>query len=255
MILRSASLLAAAALAGLAAPALAQHHSAPPPLPEEDWQQEQQEDWQAEEPFGDEDPDWRGEEHPGGPGDHWGAPGLPALHHGSNAGPAPRMGYSPEQRSAWFEQCHQVYRGERQGEALGAVLGGVAGAAAGNRIADGSRLAGTLIGGGVGALVGGAIGEASDRNRYESQIDQCETYLVRYEQSYVGGYGQPYAYGAQVYGYSGPVMWVRVPIMREHRRDCGCTEVVEEVVEERPAQRARRSAPARTHEKRVRYTK
>jgi hypothetical protein len=274
MTTRIASLLAAAALAGAvgswATPALAQHHSdGPPPLPDPAWDQDEPSDWQADGDRAD-GPEWRDDQD--GDWDRAGPPpGLPPMIHGQYPGMVPHMGYSPEQRAEWLEQCHQAFydgRGERRGEAIGAVLGGAAGAIAGNRIADNHRLAGTLIGGGAGALagaaVGGAIGEAHDRDRF----DECETYLARYEQSFAGGPGMgrspgmAYSHHAEGYGfypgfaYPGPVMWVRVPIIREHRRDCGCQEVVEEVVEERASPPPRpRPAPAPRREKRVRYSK
>ncbi|HYC82629.1 MAG TPA: hypothetical protein VEB68_07715 [Croceibacterium sp.] len=262
MTIRSASLLAAALLAGNAVPALAQHDpGAPPPLPGPEWQHD---GWQDDEPYGDPDA------HPG----EWREAAPPAGHYPAAA---PRMGYSPEQRAAWLDDCRRVYyddRGERRGEIIGGVLGGVAGAVAGNRILDSSRLGGTLIGGGVGALagsaIGGAIGEADDRDRYDDRLDECEAYLTRYERSFAGGgYGHPpgpdahgYGHGyGYAYPYPGPVMWVKVPIMRERRPGCGCEEVVEEYVEEQPV--ARRTVPPREKrvriqpapDKRVRYTK
>ena len=232
MTIRSASLLAAAALAALSAPAIAQddyHPGPPPPLPEadagldENWEVYPEEDYRDEDAVRHADgtahhpPEvrWRGE--------RW-----------------PTMGYSDEQRSHWIAQCRAAYdeaSGSRRGAIVGGLLGAVAGGVAGNRIADGERLGGTLIGAGVGGLAGAAIGSAigaeSDRERAERRFDACEDYLLRYEQSvgYAPGHG---AYG---YGYPlAPVVWVKVPIVtRRHGRDCGCETIVEERIVERPA--------------------
>ncbi len=312
--IRSASLLAAAALAALSAPALAQDGyydpRQPPPLPEPGaagvWEGEWQGAWEDEDTY-------RGVWH----GTYVGLDGEPieAEYRGTFIGdarfvsedgrvlyrddygwqedraegweryaghrrmappmahrpdPGPRVGYSPEQRADWLARCREAYydeSGRRRGQAIGGVLGAVAGGVIGNRIADGERLGGTLVGAGVGALagaaIGGEIGAGRDRDRY----DECEAYLVQYEQSFAGGYGHApggYGYG---YGYpTGPVMWVKVPIVRE-RRGCGCQRVVEEriveervVVEERVAvpqgeKRVRIVRPAPVQTKTVRYTK
>ena len=279
MNIRLAPLLAAAALAGTPIPAFAgdDYLGDPPPLPEERWEEDwDDEDWDEQ--------DWDEQDYAG----HEGETGV-SWQHGDGRGrdlpPQPydrHAGYPPEQRAAWLEQCRQAYyvddRGERRGEVIGGVLGGIGGAIIGNRILDGSRLGGTLIGGGVGALagsaIGGEIGEGADRNRAEHRLDACEDYLVRYERGYAapayghGGYPQAYgAYGAYGYGAWPPVMWVKVPIVTKRRAtDCGCEEVVEEIVEEEivraaPQKRVqiRRVAPApaktKTTGKTVRYSK
>jgi hypothetical protein len=274
MTIRSASLLAAVALAGLAAPALAQDdHYGPPPY-EGDWEGVADDGNADVEVYEDENgrevrvirihrDDFEGN-----------GPGLPPLGPGFHGEQAPQqLGYSPEQRAEWLAQCRATRvsdRNEDRGEVIGGVLGAVAGGVAGNRIAGrGDRLAGTLIGGGVGALggavIGGAVGRDADR---DDARDECEAYLDQYEHGYAAGpgygpgphgpgmaygHGGPhaYAYGAfpgaygYAYPYPYPVMWVKVPIMREHNRGCGCQEVVEEVVEERvaPAPRPRRPRP------------
>jgi hypothetical protein len=236
MTLRFASLLTAVALATMAAPAFAQDGydpGPPPPLPAWD---EALEEYPDDEYLDDEDA-W----------EHRGPPPYGAPH---------AMGYPPEQRAAWLEECRARYHdesGRRRGQVIGGLLGAVAGGVAGNEIAEGSdNLGGTLIGAGVGGLagaaVGGAIGSEADRHR----IDACEAYLLHHEQGYRGyGHGQG-TYGYH-YPYPYPVMWVRVPIVTE-RRDCGCETVVEERVEEEPAPpRIRRVAPPR--DKRIRITK
>ena len=244
MTIRSASLLAAAALTAASAPAFAQDGpydpGLPPPLPA----------WEEEEDYLD---DEYVEQDDGDREDHHGHSDRPGMHPHR---PTHAMGYPPEQRAAWLEQCRATYYdedGRRRGQVIGGLLGTVAGGVAGSAIAEGSdNLGGTLIGAGVGGLagaaVGGAIGAQADRDR----IDECEAYLLRYEQSY-RGYGHAAgAYGYH-YPYPYPVMWVKVPIVTE-RRDCGCETMVEEWVEEEPAPpRIRRVAPPR--DKRIRITK
>ena len=103
-----------------------------------------------------------------------------------------------------------------------------------------SSVGGRFLGGGIARIpaggIGGAIGARSDRGR----VDECESYLLRHEQSYRGyGYGEApgYAEGAvgYHYPYPYPVMWVKVPIHTVRRGDCGCETVVEEWIEEEPA--------------------
>ena len=249
MTIRSASWLAAAALAATAVPALAQdgyQPGPPPPLPppgawEEEWTG-------SDDGYPDEDARWEEQ-------------GL------AQGAPPQQLGYSPEQRAQWLEQCRATYyrdgSGRESGQVIGGVLGGVAGGVVGSEIAEGDdNLGGVLVGAGVGALagaaVGGAIGAEADRDR----ADQCESYLLRYEQS-LHGPGPGYAHGAYgyAYPYPYPVMWVRVPIHTRHGRNCGCPTVVEEVVVEEqaappPARRTKiqriAPAPAPRPDKRVR---
>lgn len=244
MTLRFASLLATAALAAMAAPALAQDGydpGPPPPLPA--WDEELDE--YPDDEYLDEEDAWE----------------VQRRHHGPPPHAAPHaMGYPPEQRAGWLEECRARYHdanGRARGQVIGGLLGAVAGGVVGSEIAEGDdNLGGTLIGAGVGGLagaaVGGAVGAEADRDR----IDECEAYLLRYEHGYRGhgpNYGRaPGAYGYH-YPYPYPVMWVRVPIVTE-RRDCGCETVVEEWVEEEPAPLRIRRAPPRP-DKRIRITK
>lgn len=217
MTIRSASLLIASALAGAAAPALAQDGvydpGPPPPLPEYQ-SQEWDEEWDE---YLDEAPPSL-EAHDDAPEDLIGALRAGDLQ------PTLRWqrAYSDEQRARWLEQCrwnHAEANGREEGQVIGGLLGAIAGGVAGNRIADGARLGGTLIGAGIGGLagvaIGGAIGAAADRERSQDRLDVCEDYLLRYEQSFHGhlavhgGYSQPCA--------CGPVVWVRVPVVR-HRQ-------------------------------------
>ncbi|MBB5731952.1 hypothetical protein FHS61_000956 [Altererythrobacter atlanticus] len=134
---------------------------------------------------------------------------------GSNAQP---VGYTPQQRADWLNQCRARYwQAEASNGGNGALVGGLLGAAiggfAGNRIADGDRLLGTVIGAGVGGVAGAVIGDSVDgssRRAPEAYVDACEDYLLRYERSYAEqGYSQAPGYG--------PVRWVRVPIRYEDR--------------------------------------
>jgi hypothetical protein len=236
MTLRFASLLAAGVLAALAAPVLAQDSydpGPPPPLPA--WDEELEE--YPDEEYRDEEDTW--------------------VEQSGHHGPPPHaMGYPPEQRAAWLEECRARYHdasGRRRGQVIGGLLGAVAGGVAGSAIAEGSdNLGGTLIGAGVGGLAGAAIGGEIGAEANRDRIDECEAYLLRHEQSYRGHGPGPGAYGYH-YPYPYPVMWVRVPIVTE-RRDCGCETEVEEWVEEEPAPpRIRRTVPRR--DKRIRITK
>lgn len=238
MTLRFASLLAAAAMAVLAAPALAQDSydpGPPPPLPAWD---EELDEYPDDEYLGKEEDDAWEEQ---------------AAHHGP---PPHAMGYPPDQRAAWLEDCRARYHdanGRARGQVIGGLLGAVAGGVAGAAIAEGDdNLGGALIGAGVGGLAGAAIGGEAGAESDRARLDECAAYLLQYERSY-RGHGPGHAAGAYGYHYPYPypVMWVRVPIMTE-RRDCGCETVVEEWTEEEPAPpRVRRPAP----DKRVRITK
>lgn len=168
-------------------------------------------------------------------------------------------GWSPADREAWLADCRAAYYdyddGRGDGGLIGSVLGAVIGGVAGNRIADGERLAGTLIGVGVGgiagAVIGAAIAAAGDDDEYYG-VDECEDYLARQQTAWrtpAPAYDHGY-YAPMAYAY--PVMMVRVPIQRERRHHTHgpeCYEWVEEevVVEEAPAPAPliRREIPAK----------
>ena len=242
MTLRFASLLAAAGLAALAAPALAQDGydpGPPPPLPA--WNDAQ---GYPDDEYLDEEDAWEERTEHRGPPPH-------------------ETSYPPEARAAWLEDCRARYHdapGRARGQVIGGLLGAVAGGVAGSAIAEGGdNLGGTLIGAGAGALAGAAIGGEVGARGDRDRLDACEAYLLRYEQSYRGpepGHGAVAGAWGYHYPYPYPVIWVRVPIVTE-RRDCGCETVVEErvveerVVEEPAPPRVRRRAP----DKRIRTTK
>ena len=203
MIVRSA-LLFATAFACLAVPALAQDDPPPlpelvypdlPPLPEAatiaaDPLPEPMADggWQGE---------WQGEwvddgTYRGTWNGTWNDPG-PTAARAIYPGGAPGTGYAAAERAAWLNQCRNVYY-------------------------PGSAATGAVV---------------------AAQTDVCENYLSQYERTYAmaaqapmyapGAYAPlpvaPGAYAPGGYGYPyGPVMWVRVPIVRQ---PAGTVEVVE----------------------------
>lgn len=202
---------------------------------------------------------------------------MPASH-----GAYPRMPADFDRR-AWLDDCREGYRNPRRGND-GAVGGGILGAAVGgvigNRVADGNRLAGTLIGAGVGGLAGLAIGSAlsgsGDRRRAR---EACEAWLDDYMAggyrggyahqagyAYPGygyGYGQGYGYGYG-YGYQGYAMHMTyVPVLVAVPQRAVVRETVtEEWVEEetrsyrKPAKRViYRKAPEPKPVKRTKYVK
>jgi hypothetical protein len=290
MTARLASVLAAATILAAASPAIAQHRYDGPPLPQLEagtWQGEWDGAWEDEETWSgvfhgtytgldghEVDAEYRGtfigetrflsddghalyrDEHRGWREERRGDDGRRERRMG-RFDREPRFGYSPEDRTAWLDECRSKHddrylddRAAERGAAIGGAIGAIGGGIAGNRIAGrGDRLEGTIIGAGVGlagVAIGGAIGADADRRARLDGADYCSDYLGHYER---GGMGPAYT----GYGYPA-VMWVRVPIIRERASDCGCEEVIEEeVVTTRPARRVapRRPAP----DKRVRLTK
>ena len=108
-------------------------------------------------------------------------------------------------RRAWMDDCRARYGGAARGSGDGAVAGGAIGAVAGgvigNRVADGDRLAGTLIGAGVGGLAGAAVGSAVDSANERDRVDDyCEALLARHQ----GGYDHAKGYGEYPYGHDYP---------------------------------------------------
>jgi hypothetical protein len=195
MIARSAPLLAVA-LACLAAPAPAQDElGPPPPLPElvtDDLPPDEEEDVRfgpspLPEPTADGgwDGEWQGEwaedgTYRGTWNGTYSDPG-PTASRVIYPGVAANTGYGAAERTAWLNQCRTVYY--PNSAATGAVV--------------------------------------------NAQTDVCESYLQQYERSYAmgaqgvapaaGGFPvAPGAYAPGGYGYpNAPVMWVRVPIIRQ----------------------------------------
>ncbi|MCL4671531.1 MAG: glycine zipper 2TM domain-containing protein [Sphingomonadaceae bacterium] len=140
---------------------------------------------------------------------------YPAHHAGPAMPPQPAF-----DREAWLDQCRAQYRdyrdnrGRRDGGIGGGILGAAVGGVIGNRVADGDRLAGTLIGAGVGgiagAVLGSVIGGSGDRRREARAADECEAWLDRYM---AGGYGQQGHYGYPGYGYGYAMHMTYVPVL------------------------------------------
>ncbi len=150
MTIRSVSLLAAIALAGLASSALAQDPPALPPMPAQDAQGSS-------------------------------AGQVPNMGYTYDQ----RAAWLEQCRAA-YSGSQGV--SSTEGAVIGGVVGAVAGGAAGAAIDDGDT-DGTLIGAGVGAVAGAAIGSAVAADSSDAGYDQCEDYLARYEQGY-SGYAQ-----------------------------------------------------------------
>lgn len=176
--------------------------------------------------------------------------GYPQPYSAAYAGP-PMPPQPAFDREAWLEDCRARYRddrGRRDGGIGGGILGAAVGGVIGNRVADGDRLAGTLIGAGVGgiagAVLGSVIGGSGDRRRV---ADECEAWLDRYMEGGYGQqgyYGQPYGYGypgygypAYGYGYAMHMTYVPVLVAVPQRAVVRETVTEEWVEVERPAAR------------------
>ena len=187
----------------------------------------------------------------------------------------PAYGYAPAagvfERDQWIDECERRTSGRdnrEKGGIIGGLLGAIAGGIIGNRVADGDRLAGTLIGvgtGGIGgALLGGLIGGGrNDRGDYDCEA-ALDSYLSQYGHggpatvhrvayrtipapAYAPpppayGYGYGYAPGYQSYGYSyaPPQQVVYVPIRYEQQQRV----IVRETVTEETIPGAVRNIPA-----------
>lgn len=168
-------------------------------------------------------------------------------------------GYAPGvavfQRDQWIEECERRTnnRGDREkGGIIGSLLGAITGGIIGNRVADGERLGGTLIGAGVGGLGGLLLGQLIGGGRNDRGEYDCEAAL----DSYLSQYGQPgmvhgahrvihapvhpspgyhgYAYRPAHYGhqysYAPPQQVVYVPIHYQQQQRVVVRETVREEV-------------------------
>lgn len=113
-------------------------------------------------------------------------------------GYSPQAGYPPMppvfDRDAWIADCRAYLREERRradrGGTAGGLLGAVAGGVIGNRITDGERLGGTLIGAGIGGLAGLFIGQAIAMAGGDGTKRDCKDWLRSYESAHArGGWG------------------------------------------------------------------
>lgn len=196
---------------------------------------------------------------------------IPA--HGQSYGPA--YGYSPAanvfERDQWIEECEQRTSGRddrEKGGIIGGLLGAIAGGLIGNRVADGDRLAGTLIGAGVGGiggvLLGGLIGGGrNDRGDYDCEA-ALDSYLSQHGHAgphaaqrvayrtipapayappppaYGYGYGYAPSYQSYRYSYAPPQQIVYVPVRYEQQQRV----IVRETVTEEIIPGAVRNVPA-----------
>lgn len=158
------------------------------------------------------------------------------------------VAYSPRERALWLEDCQAHLLGDayyesddgrdRRGSTIGGLIGAVTGGLIGNRLADGHRLGGTLIGAGVGGLAGAVIGGAIDaaarrdrRDDAELAYRQCAAHLDRYEHDL----------RRSAHGSAG---MVRVPITTTYRYAPARERVVEEWFEEEVTAQTPPPAPA-----------
>lgn len=208
---------------------------------------------------------------------------------------APAYGYAPAgyapassvfAREDWIEECERRTsgRGDREkGGIIGGLLGAIAGGIIGNRVADGERLGGTLIGLGTGGIAGALLGSLIGGGRDERGDYDCEAAL----DSYLSQYGYPgaapvtriasrtipaptyqtyappppaygYGYGSYAYApsytysYAPPQQVVYVPVRYEQRQRVIVRETVREetvpVARERviPAPRPAEPIPVKT---------
>ncbi|MFU7527110.1 glycine zipper 2TM domain-containing protein [Qipengyuania sp. ASV99] len=194
-------------------------------------------------------------------------PGGPS-HGGAHSGPYPQgygysrhggyaaAGYAPAgsvfERDQWIAECERRTNGRgdsEKGGIIGGLLGAIAGGIIGNRVSDGERLGGTLIGAGVGGLGGLLIGSLIGGGRDDRGDYDCEAALDSYLSQYgyngyhgahgtvhsITAHGYPaYAHhGQQQYGYSyaPPQQIVYVPVqVQQHQRVIVRETVREEIV-------------------------
>lgn len=169
-------------------------------------------------------------------------PGYPAYQ--SYPAYAPQTGYPPMppviDRDAWIADCRAYLREERRradrGGTAGGLLGAVAGGVIGNRIADGERLGGTLIGAGIGGLAGLFIGQAIALAGGDGTKRDCKAWLRSYEDAYAHGGGR-WPHGQSGWGWSGGYVVMphttvivqqtpMVPVVREIVREEWVTDEV-----------------------------
>ncbi|MEM7780442.1 MAG: hypothetical protein AAF697_08650 [Pseudomonadota bacterium] len=197
-----------------------------------------------------------------------GGPAYPVPYAYPNAtayGYAPAASiFSPEQ---WIAECEDRTNGRddrEKGGIIGGLLGAITGGIIGNRVADGDRLAGTLIGVGTGGIAGVLLGNLIGGGRNDRGDYDCEAALDSYlsQYGYPGAapvariasrsipapaypaYAPPPAYGygygyapSYSYSYAPPQQVVYVPIRYEQRQRVIVRETVrEEMV---PVERAR----------------
>lgn len=184
---------------------------------------------------------------------------YPGAHPHGHAPMHMPLSYAPGavfERDQWIAECERRTSGRNEkekGGIIGGLLGAITGGIIGNRVADGDRLAGTLIGAGTGGLagilLGGLVGGGKKNDRYD-----CEAALDSYLSQYGTGpvrvasraipahapvYGYPgYAHGYHGYGYGyapaysytyqPPQQVVYVPVRYEQKQRVIVRETVRE---------------------------
>ncbi len=165
------------------------------------------------------------------------------------------------ERDQWIDECEARTNGRgdsEKGGIIGGLLGAIAGGIIGNRVSDGERLGGTLIGAGVGGLGGLLIGSLigggrDDRGEYDCEA-ALDSYLSQYGHGgqYIGhrvaaraipapayaapayhGYAQQGYYGphqSYAYSYAPPQQIVYVPIEVQQQQRVIVRETVREEV-------------------------
>lgn len=195
------------------------------------------------------------------------------VHGGAHPGPYPQGhgGYAPTgyvpgaavfERDQWIAECERRTdgRGDREkGGIIGGLLGAIAGGIIGNRVSDGERLGGTLIGAGVGGLGGLLIGSLIGGGRDDRGDYDCEAALDGYLSQYGHGgyysahgstraipadtypayappvrhdygYGYSPAYQSYGYNYAPPPQIVYVPVQIQHHQRVIVRETVREEI-------------------------
>ncbi len=174
--------------------------------------------------------------------------------HAAHNGYAP-AGYAPTsavfQREQWIDECERRThgRGNREkGGIIGGLLGAIAGGIIGNRVSDGERLGGTLIGLGTGGIAGVLLGSLIGGGRNDRGEYDCEAALDGYLSQYAYGgprvasrviaapaYAPQYAhpgyapqYGYPSYSYAPPQQIVYVPIEVQQQQRVIVRETVRE---------------------------
>lgn len=163
----------------------------------------------------------------------------------------------PVDRASWIADCRAYFdqhrqRGERGGT-TGAVVGAIAGGVIGNRVADGERLGGTLIGAGVGGLAGLFIDQAIGRERKAGRKKDCDSWYDDYLSS--SSRGQFWSGGYMVVPQTTVVIYQSapmVPVVREVVRE---EWVEEEVTSYRKVTPPAPTAPKTRYIKRKAVTK
>ncbi|RJY09583.1 glycine zipper 2TM domain-containing protein [Aurantiacibacter aquimixticola] len=170
-------------------------------------------------------------------GEYW------RQHHAGSGYTRPALAYGPRERAQWLADCQYLmadgggyyrdtdYERGPDGAVIGGLLGAVAGGVAGNRIADGDRLLGTVVGAGLGGLAGAAIGEVVDGEDDYRGVDRNALWAARYCDAYLRRYEMGGGVGFARHVAAAPAYPADMRIRRQSCDDCR-EIVIEEVIEE-----------------------